>query len=208
MVTPETLMNYDPDDTDTFSAPRRVALKASNNSSTDLQKLSQPPYASNRTTRQQHTPEDNGHKRRTPASKSPSIPSSSPKLSNQTRKPSFSQGSPSLPSRQGSNPKISPALPTRRSTPPMAITSRSVTPPLAMGTPSRPFRYSTDTFSAETERMSSSPALELSEAERNSVVMAIQQQIDWTLVSRISEVPFERLMKWWLQKSTELVRRG
>jgi hypothetical protein len=40
------------------------------------------------------------------------------------------------------------------------------------------------------------------------VVMAVQNQIDWNLVSMNSGVGVDKVMKWWMKASSEMVKRG
>ena len=49
---------------------------------------------------------------------------------------------------------------------------------------------------------------EISFTERNLIVMAIQEQVDWHGVSAASGVNIDRVMKWWMRASAEIVRRG
>jgi hypothetical protein len=53
-----------------------------------------------------------------------------------------------------------------------------------------------------------SQSAELSRMERNLVIMAIQQQIDWNEVTNISGVSSDKVMKWWLKATSEMVRIG
>jgi hypothetical protein len=81
------------------------------------------------------------------------------------------------------------------------IPSRMVTPPLAMAEPS-----SADYLPpASPDQIRSS---EISFTERNLVIMAIQEQVDWNAVATASGVGVDRAMKWWMKASSELVRRG
>lgn len=48
---------------------------------------------------------------------------------------------------------------------------------------------------------------ELSFAEKNSIILAMQRQMDWNAVAEESGVDVDRAMKWWMRVSSELVRR-
>ena len=66
--------------------------------------------------------------------------------------------------------------------------SRTVTPPLAM-----PEASSTS---------------HLSFTEQNSMIMAIQEQVDWNVVATASGVGVDRVMKWWMKARSEIIRSG
>jgi hypothetical protein len=44
--------------------------------------------------------------------------------------------------------------------------------------------------------------------QRQMAIMAIQEQIDWEGVERASGVPVEKLLRWWMKVSSEVVKRG
>lgn len=81
-------------------------------------------------------------------------------------------------------------------------TNRSTTPPLARGDyvdiPFLPPSTLTPTRSAEI----------LSLPQRNLVVMAIQNQINWNQIETETGVEGDKLMRWWLKASSDLVKRG
>lgn len=99
----------------------------------------------------------------------------------------------------------------RVTTPPLAkedVPERSTTPTLALGENDIENLYST----ISSHRSLSTPFVdtgsELSLAQRNLVMMAVQEQLDWNIISLNSGVPVDRVMKWWMRASTEMVRRG
>ena len=49
---------------------------------------------------------------------------------------------------------------------------------------------------------------DLSFAEKNSVIVALQRQVDWNVVAEESGVDVDKAMKWWMKVSSGLVRRG
>ena len=82
-----------------------------------------------------------------------------------------------------------------------SIPPRMVTPPLAMA----------ELFSAHSipsVSLDRIPSSEISFTERNLVIMAIQEQVDWNAVAIASGVGIDKVMKWWLRATSELVRRG
>jgi hypothetical protein len=58
------------------------------------------------------------------------------------------------------------------------------------------------------EASSTNRPSELSFAEQNSMIMAIQEQVDWNVVATASGVGVDRVMKWWMKASSEMIRSG
>jgi hypothetical protein len=133
-------------------------------------------------------------------------PDTSPKLAvtnkSLTKSPTPSTKKP--PKKKSTRPRpqniqiISPPLHTN---PTPNTSSRMVTPPLAMAETS-PAPY-LPPVSPDQIRPS-----EISFTERNLVIMAIQEQVDWNAVATASGVGIDKAMKWWMKASSELVRRG
>jgi len=90
----------------------------------------------------------------------------------------------------------------RSSTPPLA--TRSTTPPLAMDKPSFDHPYA-PTTSYQEPLIAGTP--DLSFAEKNSIIVAMQRQINWNAVAAESGLDVDKAMKWWMRVSSELVRR-
>lgn len=91
------------------------------------------------------------------------------------------------------------------------------TPAVATSTPSRPTTpplamidtYRDHPFSPVSTHTSSTPGpSELTFMQRQMAIMAIQEQIDWEGVERASGVPVEKLLRWWMKVSSEVVKRG
>ena len=103
------------------------------------------------------------------------------------------QTSPRLRTKFTHNPRTS--APPRQGTPPLALESYYeppfTSPPAAFHSSSVPL-----------------PSPELSIPQRNLIVMAMQQQIDWGAVAAAAGVTEDKVMKWWLKASPELIRRG
>jgi len=94
-----------------------------------------------------------------------------------------------------------------QSYPPQA-TVRDVTPPLAMGDHLEPIYASHMTSQGPSRLSMGKEESDLSISEKRLVMMAIQETIDWNLVAMESGVDIDKIRKWWLKASTELVRRG
>lgn len=139
---------------------------------------------------------------------SPLFVSTSPRVSRSQSSPSNKQSAhKGLPPTRKRGPKATPSktanrLETRPGTPPLA--TRSATPLLAMDKPSFDHPYA-PTSSYE-EPLMAGPA-DLSFAEKNSIIVGMQRQIDWNAVAAESGVDVDRAMKWWMRVSSELVRR-
>jgi hypothetical protein len=96
-------------------------------------------------------------------------------------------------------------------TPPLAkedVPERSTTPTLALGENDIENLYSP----ISTGRSLSTPFVdtgsELPLAQRNLVMLAVQEHLDWNAISLNSGVPVDRVLRWWMRASTEMVRRG
>ena len=148
---------------------------------------------------------------------SPLLVSTSPRVSRSHTSPGNKQSArKGLPPTRKRGPKATSArtanrLETRPGTPPQAmkpstlpLATRSATPPLAMDKPSFDHPYA-PTSSYE-EPLMAGPA-DLSFAEKNSIIVGIQRQIDWNAVAAESGVDVDIAMKWWMRVSSELVRR-
>jgi len=101
------------------------------------------------------------------------------------------------------NPHASSSLPPTSASPP----PRPVTPTLALGAfdssgliMASPILPSTPTLP--------SPASELLPAERNMIILAIQEQVDWADVAAKSGLSVDKAMKWWMKASAEIARRA
>ena len=133
----------------------------------------------------------------------------SPKLSvtNPSLKSSPTLSTQKSPKKKSTRPRrrntqtISPRLDTNPTPDTQSIPSRMVTPPLAMDQPSS--AHYLPPVSSDQIRPS-----EISFTERNLVIMAIQEQVDWNAVATASGVGIDKVMKWWMKASSELVRRG
>lgn len=133
------------------------------------------------------------------------VPSMSPHTSPKSNRPQKS-------------PVRSPHLQTRpkainvQRTPPLAredvVPERSTTPTLALGKEDIENLYSPISTGRSLSTPFVDPSSELSLAQRNSAMMAIQQQVDWNVISLNSGVPVDRVLKWWMRASSEMVRRG
>lgn len=88
------------------------------------------------------------------------------------------------------------------------VPSKQTTPPLAMidTYPDHPFSPVSSHMS--TPHLSSTAPSELSFTERNLVIMAIQEQTDWTAIMATTGIPVEKLLRWWMKASSEIVKRG
>ena len=130
---------------------------------------------------------------------SPKLAVTNPSL---TKSPTLSPQKP--PKRKSTRPRqrktqtISPRLDTN---PTQSIPSRMVTPPLAMA------ESSSAHYLPPVPSNQIRPS-EISFTERNLVIMAIQEQVDWNTVATASGVGVDKVMKWWMKASSELVRRG
>jgi hypothetical protein len=89
---------------------------------------------------------------------------------------------------------------TRVVTPPLAKDSGNVTPPLALES------FQDHPYSP----MITHPTghSELSYLDRNSVIMAMQNQIDWRGVGRATGIDVDRIITWWTRASSEIVKKG
>lgn len=96
--------------------------------------------------------------------------------------------------RQPTSPHIHPQSPPSR--------TLTLTPPLAM-----PAEPSSSPISQTNQIRPPSPEI-ISFTERNLVIMEIQEQVDWTVVAANSGVEIDRVMKWWMRASSDIVRRG
>jgi hypothetical protein len=85
---------------------------------------------------------------------------------------------------------------------------RSSTPTLAIGNDDINIYSPISTGISQSTPFARDFGLELTFAERNLVVMAVQNQIDWNLVSMNSGVGVDKVMKWWMKASSEMVKRG
>lgn len=85
---------------------------------------------------------------------------------------------------------------------------RSTTPTLALGKEDVENLYSPISTGRSLSTPFVDPGSELSLAQRNSVMMAIQQQLDWNVISLNSGVSVDRVLKWWMRASAEMIRRG
>lgn len=122
---------------------------------------------------------------------SASIPASATISKPHRRRPL--QTSPRLHTKLTHNPRTS--APPRQGTPPLALESHDEPP---FTTPPAAFHFSSLPLSST----------ELSVPQRNLIVMAMQQQIDWGAVAAAAGVTEDKVMKWWLKASPELIRRG
>jgi hypothetical protein len=88
---------------------------------------------------------------------------------------------------------------------PTTTTTRAITPPLAMID-----TYVDHPYSPVSSYALSSPPVpsELSLTERNLVVMAIQEHVDWGLIAAQTGVPVEKLLKWWMRTSSGTINQG
>jgi len=53
-----------------------------------------------------------------------------------------------------------------------------------------------------------STAPELLPAERNMIILAIQEQVDWAAVAAQSGLTVDKVMNWWMKASAEIARRA
>lgn len=93
------------------------------------------------------------------------------------------------------------AIPSRPTNPqPTPQNDGSITPPLARAD------YPDVLFSP----LSTSPnkPSELSLPQRNLIVMAIQNQINWNTIANETGVDVDKILRWWMRASSDLVKRG
>ena len=178
-----------------------------------LMQISQPIVAENLLN---YDHEDDEPQMMSPTS-SPLFVSTSPRVSRSQSSPSNKQsarkGLPRIRKRgpKATSSKTANRLETGPDTPPQAmkpstppLATRSVTPPLAMDKPSFDHPYAPT--SSYQEPLMAGPA-DLSFAEKNSIIVGMQRQIDWNAVAAESGVDVDSAMKWWTRVSSEFVRR-
>lgn len=104
---------------------------------------------------------------------------------------------------QAVSPRVSPKS-TLNSGPTPSASHRAVTPPLAMAESNSNRPYSPISL----DQMRPPSTSELSFTERSLVITAVQEQVDWAAIARTSGVGVEKLMKWWVRASSDLIKRG
>ena len=155
------------------------------------------------------------HKKLTSSPKKPTVTSKRHSSPDTIAIESSTVRSPVPPKRKKQTNTASPAeniTPRVQSYPPQA-TAGDVTPPLAMGdliepvySPQMPAR--SPALRLNVGKEAGSEDSELSISERRLVMMAIQETVDWNAVAMESGVDADKVRKWWLKASTDLVRRG
>jgi hypothetical protein len=139
------------------------------------------------------------------SSPEPTLPSL-PRRNTQT--PATTQGTKSTSPRtrhRPAKPRVN-VRPTPYAAPAVATStlSRPTTPPLAMID-----TYQDHLFSPVSSHTSfTTVPSELTFSQRQMAIMAIQEQIDWGSIEGASGVPVEKLLRWWMKASSEMVKRG
>jgi hypothetical protein len=134
-------------------------------------------------------------------------PTNVPPIDKQKGRPGRKPSKPRLSHRSSSEQVISNPADKLGGVQPVSHKTRLVTPPMALSDSEPEITNSNLPENASTTVILDDSS-DLSRRERNLVIMSIQQQIDWNEVTNISGVSSDKVMKWWLKASSEMVRHG